>query len=210
MNHAESVLRLASHFKQKLEDTNVLIDTEAAKKQLTEEEFEKACELYKTNSKNEWYPKNIQCVIDLVRKPIFDEDIAQNIVSKLFEYQIKKGRDWSKGVVAADQKIYFEGLDAKGEPALHYTFEQAMFSVFGLVGIEIVNREAGWVNFCAKTGDFDKTIFRPQMVKLAISLLKHMDKTGSFEVAPLLASNEPVVLNILDFKIKTIQPTKKG
>lgn len=208
ISHAESVLRLATYFKTKLDNVSVALDSEAAAKQLSAPEFEAACELFKTDSKNQFYPKNIQTVIDLIRKPIFSENRAQNIVSKIFEYQIKKGKSWKDGVIAADQKLYWEGLDQKGDPCLHYTFEQAMHSVFGTVGLELVRRENGWVTFCQNNADFDKTILRPQLVKLTISLIKHHEKTGSFEVAPLLASSGPVSGNVLDFKIKTVQPNK--
>ena len=50
----------------------------------------------------------------------------------------------------------------------------------------------------------------PTATKVFTWLLKHMDKKGSFGVAPSLSSGEPVAGQLLDFKIKTIQPTKKG
>jgi len=206
MTHKELVMRLAAHFKTKLEDAFVLADSEFAKHQSTPEEFAIACELYKSDSKNQWYPKNIQCVVDLVKKPITDEDTAQNIVSKILEYQIKKGASWKNAVIAKDQKSYFVGLNSNQEECLHYTFEDAMVSVFGLIGLEVIKRENGWTSFCANSSQFDKTILRPQLVKLTISLIKHFEKTGSFNIAPLpLELGGPVLgqnTNLLNFKAK--------
>jgi hypothetical protein len=206
MTHLESVMRLGAHFKTKLEDAFALADADFAKNQVPADQFQFACELYKRDSKNQFYPKNIQCVIDLVKKPITDDDVAQNIVSKILEYQIKKGTDWKNGVKASDNQLYFAGIDQNQNECLYHTFDEAMASVFGTVGLEIIKRENGWTNFCKNSSQFDKTILRPQLVRLAVSLLKHLEKTGSFMPAPLLsASNEPVlgqVKNLLNFKAK--------
>lgn len=188
-NYNLLLIALAAHFKMKLEDSFILADADFLKARLSPEELLQACELYKEDSKNTYYPKNVAVLVDLIKKPITQEDTAQNIVSKLFEYATKKGRSWKDGVLATDQKIYFEGLNEFGAPALKYTFDEALVSVFGPVGFEIVRREGGWSRFCPYANDSEKTILRPQLVRLAVSLLKHIEKTGTLDVAPLLSAS---------------------
>lgn len=194
LTHRELVLRLSWFLKTKLDDSVLIGDADFAAKQLTVEEFEEACELYKKNGKNTFYPKNIQQVVDLVKKPIFDDDIAQNIVSKIFEYQIKRGQSWADMILDTAGEKYFVGVDfTTQKPCRFDNFDEMLICTFGLVGFEIIRRENGWKNFCKNCGDFDKTILRPQLVRLAGSLIKHLEKTGSFEVAPLLSSGGPVL-----------------
>lgn len=151
MTHRELVLRLAAHFKTKLEDVFAVADAEYAENQTSVAEFQLACDLFKKDSRNEFYPKNIQRVIDFVKKPISTEDQSLDDVTKICDAVSKFG--WTG-------------------------FNEAK-NYIGIRGWEVVRRIGGWQYLCQELGvNISITTFQAQ-ARETLKSLKRISEVKS-------------------------------
>ena len=186
-------MRLALHFNKELPDLKVKYDAEFVSGQISLELFNQACELYKREGNNKFYPNNIQEVINIVKKPVSHEDIAQNLSSKLIQAVIDHGYTWTNG---SWRNCTLDGVTEirrtfKGATQLYLEWDHAALEVFGPIGLTIVSRYGGWPQFCEIVNDSPDGVVRQQIAKLATSLMNTQERTGSFE---LPHSKESVLL----------------
>jgi hypothetical protein len=197
--YSDAVLRLAVHFGKELSDTKVLNDADFVKQQLSLEDFLKAIALYCRDSNNKFYPNNIQQVIDMVKKPVKNEDIAANIASEILKAVSNHGYTWARGswgpcIIDGVTRVerFFKGKDIS-----YLQWEHAALSVFGPVGITIVRKYGGWESFCNTVNESQDGVVRAQITKLASSLLNTQDRTGSFDIPLISGESSPLLGTII-------------
>jgi hypothetical protein len=207
--YTEAVIYLAARLKKQLPDLSVKADAEAASKKLSLEQFIQACEMY-LDSGAEFYPNNIQKVLELVLKPVSNQYRANHVAALLLKAITDYGADWTKGTY----KTYNIGNGDEFGPtyagilngARNYflSWEHAALSVFGHEGLIVVNRYGGWSRFCEIAQQSPDGVIRKQSTDLAHSLMNTKERTGAYNI-PLVGPASPEVTNILNFKIKEIE-----
>lgn len=201
----KAVMMLAAAFTKKLSDMEVTVHAQIASQELTLEQFNKACMLW-IKSGEKFYPNNIMEVVQLVKKPVSNEDQASQLSALLVKAVQDFGRRWDVGSwrhVILDGETKLEKT-FQGSDTLYLNWEHAALSVFGQVGLTLVNRHGGWERFCEYIDNSPETVTRAQVKNLATSLLNTVEKTGSFEVPLSLSPSKDSVLigNVLQLPIK--------
>lgn len=199
-----SLIKLASYYEKVLSDEQIQIYSEQLSQNLTDDECLVACRKYIDDPKNEFFPRPISKLIALIKSPISNDDMSQNISSLLMEAERKYGVHWSEGYYQSGETIY------KGKDVSHKTWQEAALSIFGPVGLKVVDRYGGWKNFCINIYESPDGVIRAQIKNLVGSLQNISQKTGSFEGALLemnTRNTDSRSNKILDFinNVKTIK-----
>ena len=186
------VIKLAAYYEKVFSDEQVSMYTEDLEP-LTDEETALACKLYRQNGSNTFFPRPIAKLVELIKKPISNEDQAQMIVSSIFQMFKKHKESWADGsytTVDGEFANYFKGKDF-----LYKTFDEAVLSEIWPNGLMVVQKFGGWKSICDNIYESPEGVVRAQLHKLATASLNLYERTGSFD---LLSHKENS--NVLEFK----------
>lgn len=172
------LVKLAAYYEKTLTDEQVEIYSNQIMESLTSDECAHACKLYINDPKNEFFPRPVSKLITLIKSPISNEDISQNISSMLIEAEKRFGPHWDEGCCQEGQMIF------RGKDCAYTNWRHAALSVFGEVGLKVVDRYGGWKDFCINIYESPDGVIRAQIKNLATSLQNTIQKTGSFDYLP--------------------------
>jgi hypothetical protein len=204
----KALVMLAAYYEKVLSSEQLEVYTNQLAENLTPQEMNLACKMYIAEPTNEFFPRPVSKLIHLIKKPVSNEDQATQIAALLIKAVVDHGYRWNVGSWCIctldgvkDCRKTFQGKDT-----IYLEWEHAALSVFGRVGLTIVNRYGGWERFCENVNSSHDGVIRAQIKNLATSLLNTVEKTGSFEVPlSLNPSKESVLIgNVLEMKIKTL------
>lgn len=172
------IIKLAAYYEKILTDDQVEIYANQLAESLTPEETALACKKYIDNPANEFFPRPVSKLIYLVKKPVSNEDMAQNITGLLMAAVRAYGPHWASGHAQSGEMIY------AGKDQAYKTWENAALSVFGQVGLVAVQRYGGWLNFCQNVYESPEGVVRAQVKNLTTSLQNIKEQTGSYASLP--------------------------
>jgi hypothetical protein len=204
----KALVMLAAYYEKVLSPEQIEIYSNQLAESLTAEETLQACKMYINEPANEFFPRPLSKLIHLIKKPVSNEDQATNLASKILQAVIDHGYRWNVGSWrnttldgVTDIRKTFQGSDQ-----LYLQWDHAALSVFGPLGIIIIDRFGGWESFCELVRNSPDGVIRAQIKTLALSLMNTNDKTGSFEI-PLISSGPVKGLeNLIQLaNIKTIK-----
>lgn len=190
------VIKLAAYYEKVFSDEQISMYTEDLEA-LTDEETVLACRLYRQNGANTFFPRPVAKLVELIKKPVSNEDQAQLIVSSIFQMFKKHGESWSDGsytTVNSEFANYFKGRDF-----LHKSFDEAVLSEIGPNGLMVVQKFGGWRSVCNNIFESPEGVVRAQLHKLATASLNLYEKTGAFDLLQAPKNN------VLEFKIKELE-----
>ena len=78
------LIQLAAVYDKQFSDELIKIYVEDLEL-LSDEETVAACKLYRQNPKNEFFPRPIAKLVQLVKNPVSNEDIAANVAAELLK-----------------------------------------------------------------------------------------------------------------------------
>ncbi len=174
----ETLIKLAAYYEKKLSDEQIEMYSAQLSEHLTELEAALACKKYIDNPGNEFFPRPVSKLIYLVKKPVSNEDMAQNITGLLMEAVRAYGPHWASGHSQNGEMVY------AGKDQAYTTWENAALSVFGRVGVVAVQRYGGWLNFCQNVYESPEGVVRAQTKNLLTSLQNIKEQTGSYASLP--------------------------
>lgn len=207
----KALVMLAAYYEKVLSPEQIEIYSNQLSESLTPEEVKVACKLYIDEPKNEFFPRPVSKLIQLVKKPVTNEDQAANIASEIMNAYVNHGYRWNTpthGYIKRDDGVIELGQYFKGKDTNYFQWDHAALSVFGPVGLEVVNRYGGWTSFCEIAKETLDGVIRAQIKTLALSLMNTHERTGSFGLS--LSPSQPVPLvsgqNLIQLaNIKTIK-----
>lgn len=207
----KALVMLAAYYEKVLSPEQIEIYSNQLSEFLTPGETALACKLYINEPKNEFFPRPLSKLIQLVKKPVTNEDQAANLTSEILKAVLDHGYRWTKpthGFVKREDGLIELGQYFKGRDTKYYSWDHAALSVFGPVGLEIVKKYGGWEILCEKVNESPDGVIRAQIKTLALSLMNTHERTGSFGLslspsgsAPLLSGQNLIQLA----NIKTIK-----
>lgn len=183
------IIQLAAYYEKILTDDQIKMYAEDLDN-ITDDETILACKLYRQGSKNEFFPRPMAKLVELIKKPFSTDDMAQQISSALLKAVVDYGYIWADGTFKADHGIVFKGANI-----FYRWWEGAAQTVIGKEGIEIVRRYGGWKQFCETVSQSPDGVIRQQITKLASSLINVEFTTEKFQTA--LGTN---LINLIDHK----------
>lgn len=193
-----TLIKLAAYYEKTLTDDQLAIYSNQLAAQLTDDECKTALDLYINDPKNEWFPKPVSKLISLIKAPLSAEDVGQNISSLLLQAERRFGLHWTEGHQQSGETIY------GGKDISYRNWRDAAKSMFGEIGLQIVDRYGGWREFCINLYDSPDGVVRAQIKNLAVSLQNTIQKTGSYDTLP--HNTSPQLENIIKLtNIKTIE-----
>lgn len=195
----ESIVKLAAYYEKVLSVEQIQIYSEQISRMLTDSETQIACSLYIDDPKNEFFPRPVSKLIYLIKKPVANEDISQNLSSILMEAERKYGVHWIEGHFQSGETIF------TGKDMSYRDWKDAARSVFGDLGLRVVDRYGGWKEFCKNIYESPDGVVRSQIKNLTNSLQNIQEKTGSYDA--LSHSESSNVIQLLG-NIKTLEGAK--
>ena len=176
--HKVALLGLAAYYDKPLTDQQLIMYSDQVSRLLSVDEMKLAAKLYIDDPKNEFFPRPVSKLIELIRKPVSTEDLSQNTTSLLMQAERKYGVHWSEGHFQGGETVY------QGKDISYRSWSEAALSVFGEVGLRVVDRYGGWKNFCINVYESPDGVVRAQVTKLAVALQNSREKTGTFDALP--------------------------
>lgn len=189
------IIKLAAYYEKILTDDQVRMYAEDLSS-LSVEETALACKLYRSNPKNEFFPRPMAKLVEAVRNPISTEDLGQNLTSVMIEAVSKYGHHWDSGFFQGGEIIY------SGKNCAFRDWRHAAISVFGDVGLKLVDRQGGWKNFCELVHESPDGVIRKQISSLASTIQKTNNVIGNTDAVLSLTSETS---NVLPFTIKELE-----
>ena len=171
-----AIIKLAAYFEKNLSDEQIVMYAEQLSRSLTIQEVQLACVRYVDDAKNEYFPRPVSKLVSLVKTPVSNEDISQNVSSLILAAERKYGVHWGEGFFQNGEPVY------QGKEFVHSTWTEAAASVFGEIGLKVVDRYGGWKNLCLNIYESPDGVIRAQIKNLTNSLQNIVQKTGSFDV----------------------------
>ncbi len=173
-----ALLGLAAYYDKPLTDQQIIMYSDQVSRLLSVDEMKLAAKLYIDDPKNEFFPRPVSKLVELIRKPVSTEDLSQNVVSLLLQAERKFGVHWTDG--------YFQGGETlfTGKQYSYRTWAEAAISFFGEVGLQIVDRYGGWKNFCMTIYESPDGVIRAQVKNLTTSLQNSKERVGNFDALP--------------------------
>lgn len=205
IKHKMAILTLAAYYEKELSDEQVLVYSNQLSRSLSDSEANAAVEKYTDDPKNEFFPRPISKLIEIIKKPIDNKDQAQNILS-LIKLAIKRhGHNWSDGYFHDYQTIF------KGKDCSFLSFDEAAKSEIGDAGLAVTKRMGGWKHLCNFYYNNDEGIFNAQIRMLSESVLNLHEK-GHLDSLPQLSNsnqNDSNILKLVKFnEIQKIEGAK--
>ena len=194
------IIQLAAYYEKIFSDEQISMYAEDLEP-LTDEETIMACRLYRKNGANAFFPRPVAKLVELIKKPLTNEDQAQLIVSSVFQMFKKHGEAWSDGSFSTVEGEFANFF--RGREYLHRHFNEAVFSEVGPVGFMVIHNFGGWKSVCKNIYESPEGVVRAQLFKLALASLNQIEKAVPFNF-----ELEQKKHNVLEFKIKTIEGLK--
>lgn len=139
------LVKLASYYEKTLSPEQINIYAEQLHGALNHQEMSHACKLYIDDPKNEFFPRPISKLIQLIKTPVSENDVAVDVASRVLEAVSRFG--WANEG---------EAMDYVGE-----------------AGKMAVKRFGGWMHICQNLGvDISITTFQAQIREMIKSGLK--------------------------------------
>jgi hypothetical protein len=209
----KALVMLAAYYEKVLSPEQIEIYSNQLAESLSAEETLQACKMYIAEPANEFFPRPLSKLIHLIKKPVSNEDQSSQISALLIKAVQDFGSRWTNGTFG--QYHYQHGTDwgkafegrLEGKKHFYEQWDHAAISVFGQIGLTVVNRYGGWERFCENVDSSHDGVIRAQVKNLATSLLNTVEKTGSFEVPLSLSPSKDSVLigNVIEMKIKELK-----
>lgn len=137
--HKIKLLELAMFYEKVLSDDQVQLYGKYLYEKLTVQELDQAIRLYFDNPQNEFFPQPISKLVALIKNPIQDQDMANEVASKLCSALSKYGPD---------------------------SWERAR-DYIGELGWLVASKLGGWSYLCQTLTNSEMQIFRAQARDLA-------------------------------------------
>jgi hypothetical protein len=207
----KALVMLAAYYEKVLSPEQIEIYSNQLAENLTPEETLQACKMYIAEPANEFFPRPVSKLIALIKKPVSNEDQAANIASAIMNAYVDHGYRWNvptHGHIKHEDGLIELGQYFKGKDTNYLQWDHAALSVFGPVGLEIVNRYGGWTSFCEIAKDTLDGVIRAQIKTLALSLMNTHERTGSFGLSLSPSGSVPLLSgqNLIQLaNIKTIK-----
>lgn len=173
-----NLVKLAAYYEKTLTSEQIGLYSNQLAESMTDQEVAIACKKYIDNPANEFFPRPVSKLIYLVKKPVSNEDMAQNITGLLMEAVRAYGPHWASGHYQNGAPVF------AGKDQAYTTWENAALSVFGQVGLVAVQRYGGWLNFCQNVYESPEGVVRAQVKNLTTSLQNIKEQTGSYASLP--------------------------
>lgn len=195
-----ALLKLAAYYEKALTDEQIRIYSEQLSQSLTELEVAQSISMYVDNPENEFFPRPVSKLIALIKRPIAKDDQAQNLADLLRMAISKHGQHWEDGHFMGGERVY------AGRTCSYPHWSWAAVSEFGGVGLEIVKRNGGWMNFCNSYFTQPEGVFKKQLRDAASTVIELSEK-GLLQDPQLITATP--INGLLSGIIKSIPGSEK-